>query len=203
LVTSTSLLIGTVAGGGTPSNSTDLGVGIYALTAVVVVLLSWMGYLFLNSRRRRTAAHEAGPVNLSPPASDDELENRKLTRVLRAALFGSVLLAIALPWYAFNEPGRQESAAEAIVEGDITAGADLFSVERFACAQCHGPTAGGGAAPFTEARSGVDVVWAVPSLNDVLFRYSEDEVRFWIVFGRAGTPMPANGLEGGGAMSVQ
>ncbi|RPI25378.1 MAG: cytochrome c, partial [Actinobacteria bacterium] len=32
---------------------------------------------------------------------------------------------------------------------------------------------------------------------------SPEEVRFWIVYGRAGTPMPANGLEGGGAMSVQ
>lgn len=197
------MVVGTVAGNEGVSSSAGLGVGAYALIAVIVVLLGWMAYLFVNSRRSRSGAQESAPPNISPPASDDELENRKLTRVLRAALFGSAILAIALPWYAFNEPGRQEAAAEAIVEEDINIGAELFSVERFACAQCHGPTGGGGAAAFPEERSGVDVSWAAPSLDDVLFRYSEDEVRFWIVFGRAGTPMPANGLEGGGAMSVQ
>jgi len=180
-----------------------LGVGAVALIIVIVVLLTWMGYLYVNSRRSAGASAEPPPPNLSPPASDDELENRKLTRVLRAALFGSVLLAVALPWYAINEPGRQEAAAEAIAEEGVIAGAHFFSVDGFGCAQCHGPTGGGGAAPFTEARSGVDVSWAVPSLDDVFYRYSEDEVRFWMTFGRAGTPMPANGLEGGGAMSVQ
>jgi mono/diheme cytochrome c family protein len=180
-----------------------LGVGSIALLVVVVLLLGWMAYLYVNSRRARAAAAEAAPPNLSPAASDDELENRKLTRVLRAALFGSALLAIALPWYAINEPGRQEAFAESIVEEDVHAGEDFFSVEGFACAQCHGPVAGGGAAPFTEARSGVDVSWAVPSLDDVFYRYSEEEVKFWMTFGRQGTPMPANGLEGGGAMTVQ
>ena len=180
-----------------------LGVGAIALLVVVVLLLGWMAYLYVNSRRSEAERQEAAPPNLSLPASDDELENGKLTRVLRAALFGSALLAIALPWYAINEPGRQEAFAESIAEEDVHAGEDFFSVEGFACAQCHGPVAGGGAAPFTEARSGVDVTWAVPSLDDVFFRYSEDEVKFWITFGRAGTPMPSNGLEGGGAMTVQ
>ena len=180
-----------------------LGVGAIALTTIFVVLLAWMGYLYVNSRRSPAASAEPPPPNLSPPASDDELENRKLTRVLRAALFGSILLAVALPWYAINEPGRQEAAAEMIAEEDVSAGAHFYSPDGFACADCHGPTGGGGAAPFTEARSGVDVSWAVPSLDDVFYRYSEEEVRFWMTFGRAGTPMPANGLEGGGAMSVQ
>jgi len=201
-VNSVPLVLATAAPQTGPSGA-GLGVGAIALIVVVVLLLGWMTYLFINSRQSSKAAHEAAPPNLSPPASDDELENRKLTRVLRAALFGSALLAIALPWYAINEPGRQEAAAETIVEDDVDAGEEFFSVEGFACAQCHGPIAGGGAAPFAEARSGVDVSWAVPSLDDVLFRYSEDEVKFWMVFGRAGTPMPANGLDGGGAMSVQ
>ena len=180
-----------------------LGVGAIALTIAFVVLLAWMGYLYVNSRRSPAASSEPPPPNLSPPASDDELENRKLTRVLRAALFGSILLAVALPWYAITEPDRQEAAAETIAEESVIAGAHFFSVEGFGCAECHGPTGGGGAAPYTEARSGVDVAWSVPSLDDVLYRYSEEEVRFWMTFGRAGTPMPANGLEGGGAMSVQ
>ena len=180
-----------------------LGVGAVALIVVIVVLMAWMGYLFVNSRRSVASSAEPAPPNLSPPPSDDELENRRLTRVLRAALFGSILLAIALPWYAINEPGRQEAAAEIIAEEGVEAGGHFFSVDGFGCAECHGPTGGGGAAPFTEDRSGIDVAWSVPSLDDVFYRYSPDEVEFWMVFGRAGTPMPANGLDGGGAMSVQ
>lgn len=178
-------------------------VGIFALILAVVLLLSWMGYLFINSRRSRASANEPAPSNLSPGISDAELENEKLTRVLRAALYGSILMAVVMPWYALNEPGRQEVFAEELVELDIEEGAHRFSHEGFACADCHGPTAGGGAAPFVEPRSGVDTAWAAPSLNDVFYRYEPDEVRFWIVFGRDGTPMPANGLEGGGAMTVQ
>lgn len=74
-----------------------LGVGALALLLAVVLILVLMGYLFVNSRRSRATSGEASPPNQSPPASDDELENTKLTKVLRAALFGSILLAIALP----------------------------------------------------------------------------------------------------------
>jgi len=180
-----------------------LGVGAFALLIAVALILILMGYLFVNSRRSRATSDEASPPNQSPPASDDELENTKLTKVLRAALFGSILLAIALPWYAANEPDRQAEAAEAIDELDVEEGGHWFSSGGFACADCHGPLGGGGGAAYTEERSGVDVNWAAPALDDVFFRYDKDEVEYWIVFGRANTPMPANGLEGGGAMSVQ
>lgn len=180
-----------------------LGIGAYALILVVALLLGWMGYLFVNSRRSKIAAQEPAPLNLTPGVSDDELENKKLTRVLRAALLGSALMAIIMPWYAFNEPGRQEAFAEAVVNLDIEEGAHWYSPGGFACADCHGPAGGGGSAPFKEVRSGVATVWAVPPLDDVFFRYEEDEVRQWIVFGVHGTPMPANGLDGGGSMTVQ
>ncbi len=190
---------------GAESVASDGGLGIGALSLIIVValLLVWMGYLYLNSRQSKAAAHEAAPLNLSPGVSDDELENKKLTRVLRAALFGSALMAIIMPWYALNEPGRQEAFAEATIEFDTEEGAHLYGADGFACADCHGPLGGGGAADFKEARSGVVTVWAVPSLDDIFFRYEEEEVRHWIVFGREGTPMPAVGLEGGGAMTVQ
>lgn len=184
-------------------SSVGLGIGAIALLIAVALLLAWMGFLFVNSRRSRAAANEAAPPNLSPHVSDEELENTKLTKVLRASLFGAALLAIVLPWYAFNEPGRQADFAEELAAFDIEEGAHWFSPEGFACADCHGPTAGGGAAEYNEARSGVLVNWAVPSLDDVLYRYDAEEVRYWITYGRANTPMPANGLEGGGAMSVQ
>ncbi|MGI9528457.1 MAG: c-type cytochrome [Acidimicrobiia bacterium] len=180
-----------------------LGVGALALLLAVVLILLLMGYLYVNSRRSRATSGEASPPNQSPPLSDDELENTKLTKVLRAALFGSILLAIALPWYAANEPDRQAEAAEAIVELDIHEGGHWFSTDGFGCADCHGPLGGGGAAAYVEERSGVEVSWAAPALDDVFFRYDADEVEYWIVFGRANTPMPANGLEGGGAMTEQ
>jgi mono/diheme cytochrome c family protein len=185
------------------SSGSGIGVGAAALSIAVVLLLGWMAFLYVNSRRTRAAAQEAAPPNLAQPISEDELENAKLTRVLRAALFGSILLAVALPWYAINEPDRQAEAADMFLEEDIEAGAHFFSLDGFQCSSCHGPDAGGGSAEFTEARSGVGTAWAVPSLNDIFFRYDDDEVRHWIEFGRAGTPMPANGLEGGGSMTVQ
>jgi mono/diheme cytochrome c family protein len=185
------------------ASGVGLGIGAVALILVVVLLLVWMTYLVLNSRRSRAAAQEALPPNQSPGISDDELENRKLTRVLRAALLGSILMAVIMPWYAFNEPGRQEAFAESTIEANAEEGAHWYSAEGFACQNCHGPEGVGGAAEFVEPRSGVDTSWAVPSLNDVFYRYSEEEVRHWIVYGREGTPMPANGLEGGGAMTVQ
>ncbi|MFO7700975.1 MAG: cytochrome c [Acidimicrobiia bacterium] len=184
-------------------SSIGLGIGAIALLIAVSLILGWMGFLYVNSRRSRASSGEATPPNLSPHATDDELENTKLTKVLRAALFGSALLAVSLPWYAFNEPDRQADAAVAIEELDVEEGAHWFSVDGFQCSNCHGPAAGGGAAAFVEARSGVSVSWAAPALDDVLYRYNEEEVAYWIVFGRANSPMPALGLDGGGAMTVQ
>ena len=202
VISSLGLILATESSEPAPTGG-GVGMGAVVLTIAVAVLLTWMAYLFLNSRQKRASANEASPPNLSQPISDEELENDKLTKVLRAALFGSILLAIILPWYAVNEPGRQATAAESIVEEDVKAGEHWFSVDGFQCVNCHGPGGSGGAAAFTEARSGVSTSWKVPSLNDVFYRYSEDEVKHWIIYGRAGTPMPANGLEGGGAMTVQ
>lgn len=180
-----------------------LGIGALALLLAVVVILALMAYLVVNSRRSRAASSEASPPNQSPGASDDELENTKLTKILRAALLGAALLAIALPWYAASEPDRQAEAAVAIADLDVHEGEHWYSSDGFGCADCHGPSGGGGAASYTEERSGVEVAWSVPSLDDVLFRYDAEEVEFWIVYGRANSPMPANGLDGGGAMTTQ
>ena len=177
------------------------GIGAIILTLTVAAVLAWMAYLFVNSRRRRSATREEPPYNLQPYMSDDELENKKTTRVLQGALLMAVLLAVLLPWYALNEPDRQAEAAEFFVEEDLHFGERWYT--QFSCIECHGPDGGGGAAAWVEERSGIDVSWNVPSINDVLYRYSEDEVRFWIEYGRAGTPMPASGLDGGGAMTVQ
>lgn len=180
-----------------PSN---VGMGSVVLTVVGVAFLGWVGWLVINSRRRARREEEV-PTNLQPYLSDDELETSRVTSVLNAALIVSAVLAIALPIYYINEGNRQAAAAEKIEEQSVEEGSHWYT--QFACVDCHGPDAGGGAAAFIEPRSGLETSWAAPSLNDVFYRYSEDEVRYWIEFGRDGTPMPANGLEGGGAMTFQ
>ncbi len=189
-----------VAESGAPSSPSNAGVGAVVLGIVLTVFLSWVGYLVFVGRRRRRKAEET-PANLSPWLSDDELETNRVTRVLGAAVIVAAVLSIAIPVYYINESGRQARAEEAFVERDIEEGEKWW--EKFECTSCHGPLAGGGGAPFTEARSDLPVTWPAPSLDDVFYRYSEEEMRVWIVWGRDGTPMAPAGLEGGGSMTTQ
>jgi mono/diheme cytochrome c family protein len=185
-----------------PAASADsFGIGAIVLVVVVGSLLAWMAYLFLNSRRSRSTIHETPPPNQTPYMSDAELENVRTTKVLRAAVFAAATLALLIPAYAFNESNRQADAADDLAALSIEEGEHWYNV--FECSSCHGPEGGGGAVAFTEARSGVDVSWQVPSLNDVLYRFDREEIEELIVYGRQGTPMPASGLEGGGAMTIQ
>jgi mono/diheme cytochrome c family protein len=186
------------AGPVSPSNANW---GQLALIFVATAVLVWMVYLFVASRRSVTPEPEETPKNLQPYLSDDELENTRLTRVLGAAVVGAAVLAIALPVYYWGEADRQAEAAEAFEEKDVEEGEHWYEV--FECIGCHGPDAGGGGAEFIEARSGLSTSWSAPSLNDVFYRYSEDEVEYWLNYGRSGTPMPVIGLIGGGAATVQ
>lgn len=182
-----------------PVEPSNVGVGAVVLTVAAVAFLAWVGYLIINSRR--SAQVEETPKNLQPYLSDDELETNRTTRILNIAVISAAVLAIAMPVYYVNEGNRQAAAAEKIHEKDVEEGARWY--EHFSCINCHGPDGGGGGAAINEPRSGLNVSWAAPSINDVFLRYEEEEVRHWIEFGRAGTPMPANGLEGGGAMTTQ
>jgi mono/diheme cytochrome c family protein len=47
------------------------------------------------------------------------------------------------------------------------------------------------------------VQWAAPPLNTVALRYTDDQIRAVLVYGRAGTPMPPWGVAGGGPMNDQ
>jgi mono/diheme cytochrome c family protein len=198
---SPSSLVVAVAEATEPVGDVRVGLGAVVLTVAVVGFLVWVGYLVLNARRRSVPQIEETPPNLQPWLSDDELENNRLTRVLGAAVIAAAVLAISLPLYWANESNRQASAEEAFAELYVEEGEHWYEV--FSCINCHGPDAGGGGAPFTEARSDISVSWAAPSINDVFYRYSVEEITEVIVYGRAGSPMPANGLDGGGAMSVQ
>src|SRR5690606_5508080 len=75
------------------------------------------------------------------------------------------------------------------------------------CAGCHGAEGVGGVASYTLTDDDNNFVatmnWQAPALNTVLLRYSEEEVREILVYGRPGTPMPAWGAEGGGPLTTQ
>ena len=184
-----------------PVSPANANWGQLALVLVATGVLVWLVYLFVASRRVSTPRPEETPKNLQPYLSDDELENSRLTRVLGAAVVAAAVLAIALPVYYIGESRRQANAAEKFEEKDIEEGEHWY--EFFSCIQCHGPDAGGGAADWVEARSGLTTAWSAPSLNDVLFRYSESEVEYWLNYGRSGSPMPPVGLVGGGAATTQ
>ena len=176
-----------------------MGLGAVALAVAVLGFAAWMAYLITQSRVRHR--REAAPQNLSPYLTDDELENNRLNRILVAALISTAVIAIVMPIYYLNESDRQAQAADHFDEQAIERGLEWFT--EYKCGNCHGADGGGGGARFVEGRSGITTTWAAPSLNDVLYRYTPEEVRYWLVYGRQGTPMPAWGIDGGGPLDTQ
>ena len=170
------------------------------VTVIAVVAgIAWLGVLFVSAIRNR--GDERVPANLKPGINDEELETKRLETGQKAAIAFSAFLAISLPLYFLSEPARQEGFVEQFEHESEERG--LHIVEEFACFSCHGPEGVGGTATFVEKRSGVTVSWAAPPLNDILYRYDEDELNFWITFGRGNTPMPAWGLPGGGPLNEE
>lgn len=164
----------------------------------VVAGITWLGVVLVSALRNRGGEEEVAP-NLKPGMDDQYLETRRLEGGQKAAIAFSAFLAISLPLYYLGETARQEGFVEEFSEASVERGADL--VEEFGCFTCHGPLGAGGSAPFIEQRSGVSVSWAAPSLDDVFYRYDEEDVTYWITYGRGNTPMPAWGLDGGGPMN--
>lgn len=181
---------------------------IFLLIAVLVAVV----YAFVNVRKGRP---EVGSeielaANRKPYLPDEELEGRKLDRTLSFGLLGLFVLGIGLPLYWLQEPGRQEGAKERIHNEFVTRGEEMFAPTEqggFNCAFCHGKEGVGGATPYTitdaEGRFVKQVTWKGPALNTVLLRYSRDEVRYILTYGRPFSPMPAWGVAGGGPLTEQ
>jgi mono/diheme cytochrome c family protein len=180
-----------------------MGLGAAALAIAVLAVVGWGSYLVLQARVRRR--REPAPQNLAPYMTDDELESRRVNKVLLAALATTGILAVVMPIYFLDETNRQAEAAERFDEIAVERGHEWYADPEhgFGCYECHGIDGGGGAADFIEPRSGVESTWLAPSLNDIFYRYTDDEVRYWLVYGRPGTPMPAWGAEGGGPLNTQ
>jgi mono/diheme cytochrome c family protein len=164
----------------------------------VVAGIAWLGVMLVAALRNR-GGEEVAP-NLRPGIDDQQLETRRLENGQKFAIAASAFLAISLPLYFLTEVPRQEGFVEQFHEESVERGEEI--VEEFGCFACHGPLGVGGTATFVEKRSGVSVAWTAPSLDDVFYRYDEDEVNFWITYGRGNTPMPPWGLAGGGSLNV-
>jgi len=167
------------------------------ITLAVIAGVAWLAFLLVSTLRTR--GKEQVPSNLAPGRTDEELETRRLERVQMGAVVFAGFLAVSLPLYFLGETQRQESFVEQFGEESSDRGAEL--VAEFGCFNCHGPGGSGGTATYIEKRSQVTTDWHVPSLDDIFFRYSAEEVNFWVTYGRPNTPMPAWGLAGGGAMN--
>ena len=171
----------------------------------VIILGGWVVYAFLNLRQ---AHDELGSevemaANRRPYYDDEELEGPRLTRVLGIGVILLVIIVIGLPLYWILEPSRLAGATDAQEEQFIEWGSNLFAPTAdggFNCAGCHGGmNGGGGAAPYnlTDPATGAvtAVSWSAPALNTIFYRFSEDEVRFILVYGRPFSPM-SDGVSG-------
>ena len=167
------------------------------VTLAVIGGVAWLAFLGVSALRTR--GKEQVPQNLAQGRSDEELETNRLERFQQVAVLISGFMAVSLPLYFLGETQRQESFVDQFNEESVGRGEHL--VEEFACFSCHGAGGSGGSAVYIEKRTGVTVTWSAPSLNDVLYRYSPDEVNFWVTYGRPNTPMPPWGVAGGGAMN--
>ncbi|MBL8774887.1 MAG: cytochrome c [Acidimicrobiales bacterium] len=178
----------------------------------VIVFLAVIVYAFINVRRGRA---EVGSelelaANRKPYYDDEVLEGRVLDRALTWGLILLGVIALTLPLYWLNEPGRQEGAVEDFNRKFTDRGAELFATTEdggLNCAGCHGPEGVGGVASYTLTDPNGEFVdqvdWQAPALNTVLWRFSEDEVRYILEYGRPFSPMPAWGVVGGGPLNEQ
>jgi mono/diheme cytochrome c family protein len=123
------------------------------------------------------------------------------------------VVAIGLPAYWVREAQRQVDAQHGFERRSVHRGSILFLPTdapghgaKFGCGTCHGTEGQGGVtkATITDSLGRTrQVQWKAPAINNVAYRYSTDEIRAILVYGRAGTPMPAWGTKGGGPMNDQ
>src|SRR5687768_15738079 len=178
-----------------------VGVVIAVLTGIGVV-----AYILINLRQGRpeVGAEIELAANRKPYYDDEQLEGPRLNRALFSGLVLMAVTAVGLPMYWLNEPGRMDGAIENFDQTFAKRGARLFAPTAdggYNCAGCHGVEGVGGQASYTLTDSDgefvAEVQWRAPALNTVLLRFSEEELRQILIYGRPGTPMPAWGTEGG------
>jgi mono/diheme cytochrome c family protein len=180
---------------------------------VTLALIAFVVYILMNILRARkeTGSEIVLAPNRMPHHPDEVLEGPVLNRNLAFGLGAVVLISVGLPMYWLGEPGRNEGWAETFERRAADRGAATFAPTEdggLNCAGCHGGMdAPGGVAPYTINDANGDFVasvdWRAPALNTVLLRFDEEELFDILVYGRPFSPMPAWGIEGGGALNDQ
>ena len=168
------------------------------ITLIALGIIGGLAFFVSTGFRGSGKAEDVAP-NLSKYRNDDELETKTLDRTLTVAVLLASLLTIMIPLYYLGEQNRQQEFVVEFDEVSIERGEHLY--EEFGCGNCHGVDGSGGAASYVEKRSGISVTWTAPAINNVFYRYDDEEVLYWLIYGRANSPMPAWGLKGGGPMN--
>ncbi|MGI8757119.1 MAG: c-type cytochrome [Acidimicrobiales bacterium] len=189
--------------------STQTSVGVVIILVAMVVAITY-GLINLRQAKPEVGSEIELAPNRKRYYSDEELEGSKLDRTLTFGLLGLFVVGIGLPLYWLQEPGRQGNESGDLERKFVDRGANMFATTEkggFNCAFCHGEKGVGGATPYTltdaEGRFVKQVTWKGPALNTVLLRYSRDEVRYVLEYGRPFSPMPAWGAKGGGPLTEQ
>jgi len=169
-----------------------------SITLIAFGIIAALAFFTAAGFRGSGKVNDYAP-NLSKYRTDDDLETKTLDRTLTVAVLLASILTIMIPLYYLGEQERQEGFVEEFDEVSVERGEHLY--EEFGCGNCHGADGSGGAASYVEKRSGINVTWTAPAINNVFYRYDDEEVRYWLIYGRANSPMPAWGLEGGGPMN--
>lgn len=192
-------------------------------TVTVVLLVLGVAAYGLFHLFRSEAAKPGSEVELAPNRrpylEDEDLEGPKLNRAQVSAFLMLVVIGVGLPAYWLREPSRQDGAHRGFDERAAERGFILFqpndspveagNVGKFGCGGCHGSAGQGGQTSFSlpdpvdPSKPPRQVKWIAPALDTVLLRYSPEEVKSVIVYGRVNTPMPPWGVEGGGPMNAQ
>ena len=197
---------------------TLIAVNLIAFATIGVILL-WRVFSLRRNPEPRP------PQNLTPFLPDEELEGRKLERVLAISLLTTAVIALTLFIYYVFEPSREASADKDFLQRSTERGAILFANDQskhydptrsLLCANCHGVDGKGGSTNYTIKSDDprcdasapvttdtptyclpVQVTWKAPPLDVELLRFSKEEVKNIITFGRPGTPMPPWGIKSG------
>lgn len=180
---------------------------------LVTSIVGWILYGIFNVRKGRSeiGAEQKLAANRRPYYDDEDLEGPRLERVQLIGILFLVVITVVLPLYWVLEPNRQAEAKFGFEKRFAKWGGQLFAPTAeggYNCSGCHGGmNATGGVAAYsvTDPTTGEvkAVSWKAPALNTVLYRYSEDEVRFVLNYGRPFSPMSAWGTIGGGPMNDQ
>ena len=185
--------------------TTQRAIGFVILAVVAIGFIVWF-FSNLRAGRPEVGSEIELAANRKQYMSDEELEGKKLNLALFSALGLLAVIAVALPLYWLAEPGRQKGAVEASQEEFVARGLDIYE-NGAQCVNCHGGAGVGGLANFVindqNGQFVAQVNWIAPALNNVLYRYNEDQVRYVLNYGRPGSPMAAWGAPGGGPLTTQ